>query len=118
MSMTAVTKELDSCNERIQLLQEALNMKDKSNINRSLSQQEHKDNNFGEIKKSTNIAEWHQSEDNRNIKGEDDHKSILNTNCRERRTVIFPIKKHEFSTHKFKEHSHFGVSISEIETVL
>ena len=127
MSFTAVTRELDVCNKQIEILQEALLMKDKSRTVRfPLSNQF--TNTFCEENNSANGSPWNQSEDDGNIKGDIDHKSNsfkderigssqviqdVETTTSSGVRQSFPTK----STQMLQKHIQ-NVSISEIETVL
>ena len=127
MSFTSVTRQLDICNKQIEILQEALLMKDKSRTNRfPLSNQFR--NTFCEEHNSANGSPWHQSEDDGNIKGDIDHKSNSFNDERNGSSLViqdvktttssgvrqsFPTK----STQMLQKHIQ-NVSISEIETVL
>ena len=131
MSIKTVTRQLDFCNKQIEMLQEALLMKDKSKANNRflpksrILLQKH----CGDVggKTSPNVSEWHKSEcDGINIKGEGGRKSISTINCGENMpsslAMMFDHKDPNFGQsvtgiQMLREHVH-GVSISEIETVL
>ena len=130
MSITTVTRQLDFCNKQIEMLQEALMIKDKSKANRFLPKNRipfQKHWGDGGSITSPNVSQWHQSEyDDRNIKGEGDRKSISTINSRERMPSSLATKGgHKEASlgqsvtgiQMLREHVH-GVSISEIETVL
>ena len=126
MSFTAVTRELDVCNKQIEILQEALLMKDKSRTVRfPLSNQF--TNTFCEENNSANGSTRNQSEDDENIKGDIDHKSnLLNDERNSSSFFIQDVKNNsgrirqsmlQKSTQIHQKHVQ-NSSISEIETVL
>ena len=126
MSFTAVTKELDVCNKQIEILQEALLMKDKSRTVRfPLSNQF--TNTFCEENNSANGSSGNQSEDDENIKGHIDHESnLLNVERNSSSIIIQGAKNNrsrirqsmpQKSTQINQKHVQ-NSSISEIETVL
>ena len=122
-SIYTVTKQLDFCNKQIEMLQEALLMKDKSKANQVFPKNHVPKNYVGFS--SSNVSQWHQSREDRKIKSEGDRKSVPTKNCKERIDSCCNIKDVQQSslgqsvidTEMFKEHIHGG-SIAEIETVL
>ena len=122
MNMTAVTRELDTCNKRIEFLQKALKLKDMSEIDR-LFQQQKEEATFEEVKDV--IPQWHQYNDDNHLTGGTGPKSIGHTNREEAEAVLSSMIHGDdegrfgeslVCTHRFKELR--GVSVSEIETVL
>ena len=130
MSIKTVTRQLDFCNKQIEILQDALLLKDNTKANRFLLKNRIPfQNNWGDGGgiTSQNGSQWHQSEYNdQNIKSECDRKSISTINCRERMPSSLAMKgghkeanlgQSATGIQMLREHVH-GVSISEIETVL
>ena len=121
-NMTAVTRELDTCNKRIEFLQKALKLKDMSEVDR-LFQQENEKTTFDET--NNVIPLWHQCNDDNRLTTGKGTQSTNYTKCEEAEAVLSSMihgdDEERFGeslvcTHRFKEPR--GVSVSEIETVL
>ena len=126
MSISTVTRQLDFCNKQIEMLQEALMTKEKSRTTPGFLFNHNKESNCGGIRSANISFSRQQSEDDRNIKDEDEPKAILTKNGREQISSSPAIKDREQSrmgqsviaTQRLKDHLRGVSSVSEIETVL
>ena len=108
------------------MLQEALMTKEKSRTTPGFLFNHNKESNCGGIRSANISFSRQQSEDDRNIKDEDEPKAILTKNGREQISSSPAIKDREQSrmgqsviaTQRLKDHLRGVSSVSEIETVL
>ena len=124
MNIYTVTKQLDFCNRQIEMLQDALMMKDKSKSHRFILSKTTKDSD-GHGKYSSNISESDQFKHVEYIKDKTGQKSIPATFNKEDFSSASFIKEDTQSSMrqplsaplKIREFIHGG-SVAEIETVL